>query len=1000
MFEHQPNRILVTGGAGFIGSNFVVHMLQKYPKYHIVVLDKLSYCSNVKNLDPVRKGNCTFVKGDIQDATLVAKILNDHRIDSIVHFAAETHVDNSFGNSVAFTYSNVMGTHVLLESLRASKGQVRRFIHVSTDEVYGSCEDGVAKKEQVVLDPTNPYAATKAAAEHLVMSYLHSFQLPVIITRGNNVYGPRQYPEKLIPKFINRLHRGMKLPLHGDGQNKRSFLYVMDVAKAFDLILHRGTTGETYNIGTDNELKNVEVAEALIKAFGKEDQKSKIMTFVPDRAFNDVRYFIDSGKLHKLGWSPETTFEDGLKTTIKWYYEHADHWGKESMQRALRAHPVFNNPLTKVNSTNSLTGLANSSTTSLIGMGNSHKKRVATAYVNSRLSGEMVVLVIGHRGWIGEMVCTLLEQHGIKYHKSQVRMEMRESLCEELDRLKPTNVFNCAGVTGRPNVDWCEDNKEKTIKANVIGCLTMVDCCYERNIHVSNLATGCIFHYDQDHPMHKWDEDKKEWVNGGMFTEDSPPNFLGSWYSRTKGYVDQILKGSYSNVLNLRLRMPISDDLSSRNFITKISKYARVVNIPNSMSVLHDLLPLMIAMGRARKTGIYNFTNPGVISHNQVLDLYQKYIDKSFTYQNFTLEEQDKILKAARSNNELSTAKLEKAADELGVPLPHILDSIVQVFKRMAVNLGVPGAEPVETQPSFLLIGARGWIGGMVKKLLREKGEKVACSKVRMENRQMLCAELDKVRPTHVLCCAGVTGRPNVDWCEDNKEATIRCNVVGLLTLADVCNQRNIHCANLATGCIFHYDRDRPMHDWDSATQTWINGGKFSEESLPNFTGSWYSQTKGYVDQILKDSFPNVLTLRLRMPISDDLSPRSFITKISKYAKVVNIPNSMSVLHDLLPLYIAMAKANKTGIYNFTNPGVISHNQVLDLYKKYIDPNFYYNNFTLEEHDKILKAARSNNELDTSKLEECAAGLGVPLPHILESIHGVFKRMQKNIGSV
>jgi len=403
-------------------------------------------------------------------------------------------------------------------------------------------------------------------------------------------------------------------------------------------------------------------------------------------------------------------------------------------------------------------------------------------------------------------------------------------------------------------------------------------------------------------------------------------------------------------------------------------------------------------MGKAKKTGIYNFTNPGVVSHNQVLDLYTKYIDSGFTYQNFTIEEHDKILKAGRSNNELATTKLENAADELGVPLPHILDSIVQVFKRMAVNLRIPGAELVESQPRFLLMGATGWIGGMVRDMLRNSGEMVSCSKVRMQDREKLCAELDRFRPTHVLCCAGVTGRPNVDWCEDNKETTVRCNVIGTLNLVDCCNQRNIHCANLATGCIFHYDDKRPMHTWDPNSQTWVNGGKFKEESAPNFTGSWYSKTKGYVDQILSQSFPNVLTLRLRMPISDDLSPRSFITKISKYAKVVNIPNSMSVLHDLLPLYIAMAKARKTGIYNFTNPGVISHNQVLDLYKKYIDPKFHYQNFTLEEHDKILKAARSNNELDTSKLEDCAKELGIPLPHILDSIHGVFKRMAEKMG--
>merc|ERR1719461_2386917 len=378
--------------------------------------------------------------------------------------------------------------------------------------------------------------------------------------------------------------------------------------------------------------------------------------------------------------------------------------------------------------------------------------------------------------------------------------------------------------------------------------------------------------------------------------------------------------------MTLRLRMPISDDLSPRNFITKISKYEKIVNIPNSMSVLHDLLPLMIAMAEKNKTGIYNFTNPGVISHNQVMDLYAKYIDPNKKYVNFTLEEQDKILKAARSNNELCTKKLEAAAKECNVPLPHILDSIHGVFKRMAVNLKIPSAMAAggKPEPVFLLMGHRGWVGGMITKLLRDQGKMVYMSKVRMEDREALCEELDRYKPTHVLNCAGVTGRPNVDWCEDNMEKTIRCNVIGTLNLCDACYLRKIHVTNLATGCIFHYDDAKPFPDWDEQKQNWVGGGKFTEDDAPNFTGSWYSKTKGYVDEILKKAYANVLTLRLRMPISDDLSPRNFITKISKYERIVNIPNSMSVLHDLLPLMIAMAEAEKTGIYNFTNPGVIS----------------------------------------------------------------------------
>merc|ERR1719499_569509 len=283
---------------------------------------------------------------------------------------------------------------------------------------------------------------------------------------------------------------------------------------------------------------------------------------------------------------------------------------------------------------------------------------------------------------------------------SKVRMQNREALERELDRLKPTHILNCAGVTGRPNVDWCEDNQETTVRANVVGCLTLCDVANRRGIHVSNLATGCIFHYDASRPMHSWDAKSKAWVNGGKFLESDAPNFAGSWYSRTKGYVDEILKASYPNVMTLRLRMPISDDLSPRNFITKISNYARIVNIPNSMSVLYDLLPLMIAMAEAEKTGIYNFTNPGVISHNQVMDLYKQYIDPKKTYVNFTIEEQDKILKAARSNNELATDKLEAVAKELGMPLPHILDSIHGVYKRMRLNLGID----VNPENSFLII--------------------------------------------------------------------------------------------------------------------------------------------------------------------------------------------------------------------------------------------------------------------------------------------------------
>jgi len=255
-----------------------------------------------------------------------------------MHFAAQTHVDNSFGNSFAFTQSNIYGTHVLLESAK-NCGNIRRFVHVSTDEVYGEGETFDAKpmEEDHILEPTNPYAATKAGAEFIVKSYHRSFKLPCLITRGNNVYGPHQFPEKLIPKFTNQLLRNRAVTIHGDGSNTRNFLYVEDVAKAFDVILHKGEIGRIYNIGGNNEISNMQVAKDLISILGKSDQEEELISFVPDRNFNDLRYTINSSKLHELGWKEEMDWKTGLKATVDWYVKYTHRYG--NIEEALVAHP-------------------------------------------------------------------------------------------------------------------------------------------------------------------------------------------------------------------------------------------------------------------------------------------------------------------------------------------------------------------------------------------------------------------------------------------------------------------------------------------------------------------------------------------------------------------------------------------------------------------------------------------------------------------------------------
>jgi dTDP-4-dehydrorhamnose reductase len=278
-------------------------------------------------------------------------------------------------------------------------------------------------------------------------------------------------------------------------------------------------------------------------------------------------------------------------------------------------------------------------------------------------------LVFGAEGWIGKKLVTLLEEQGHTVIKAKTRLENREAVEKEILNANPDFVFNAAGKTGRPNVDWCEDHKQEVIRANIIGALTLADLCWKHGIHMTNFGTGCIYQYDATHPME----------SGIGFKEEEKPNFDGSYYSKTKIMLDTLLQ-DYPNVLNLRLRMPISDDLHPRSFVTKIVGYENVVNIPNSMSILSDLLPVAIKMSERKLTGVYNFVNPGSISHNQILDLYKKYIDHNFKYKNFTLEEQSKILKAGRSNNELDASKLLKEFPSI----PHIKTSIIHVFERMA----------------------------------------------------------------------------------------------------------------------------------------------------------------------------------------------------------------------------------------------------------------------------------------------------------------------------
>ena len=326
---NYKKNILITGGAGFIGSHLVTHFVKKYSNYRIINVDSLTYASNLKNLDEIKNSqNYIFEKADIRDKIAISKILTKYEINNIIHLAAESHVDNSITNPLGFAETNVLGTLTLLDSTRNywnNNFNDKSFYHVSTDEVYGSLGIEGSFCETTRYDPRSPYSASKASSDHFVKAYFHTYSMPVIISNCSNNYGPNQHIEKLIPVMINKIFNEEKLPIYGDGRNIRDWLYVKDHVDAIDLIFHKGIKGETYNIGGGNELTNINLIDKLILQADRFLKKprgysKKLISFVSDRKGHDFRYSIDSTKLkNELGWYPKTPFDKGLELTLEYY---------------------------------------------------------------------------------------------------------------------------------------------------------------------------------------------------------------------------------------------------------------------------------------------------------------------------------------------------------------------------------------------------------------------------------------------------------------------------------------------------------------------------------------------------------------------------------------------------------------------------------------------------------------------------------------------------------
>jgi dTDP-glucose 4,6-dehydratase len=325
-------KILITGGAGFIGSHVVRLFVNKYPDYEIFNFDKLTYAGNLKNLTDIENApNYHFVRLDLVDATAVNNLFNEHQFDSVIHLAAESHVDRSITNPMDFVMTNVVGTVNLLNAAKEIwKGNMegKLFYHVSTDEVYGSLHDGGFFLETTPYDPQSPYSASKASSDHFVRAYQNTYKIPVVLTNCSNNYGPNQFPEKLVPLFINNIRNNKPLPVYGKGENVRDWLYVVDHARAIDVVYHKGKICETYNIGGFNEWTNIDLIKVICKTMDKilgrpEGESEKLITYVTDRAGHDLRYAIDANKIMKeLGWEPSLQFEEGIEKTIHWYMDN------------------------------------------------------------------------------------------------------------------------------------------------------------------------------------------------------------------------------------------------------------------------------------------------------------------------------------------------------------------------------------------------------------------------------------------------------------------------------------------------------------------------------------------------------------------------------------------------------------------------------------------------------------------------------------------------------
>ncbi len=572
--------IIVTGGAGFIGSNFVYHMLNKYPDYRIVCVDCLTYAGNLSTLEEALKNpNFRFCKINICDREAIYKLFEEEHPDIVVNFAAESHVDRSIENPEIFLDTNIKGTAVMMDACR--KYGIKRYHQVSTDEVYGDLpldRPDLFFTEETPIHTSSPYSSSKAGADLLVQAYHRTYGLPITISRCSNNYGPYHFPEKLIPLMIANALADKPLPVYGEGLNVRDWLYVEDHCKAIDLIIHKGRVGEVYNIGGHNEMRNIDIVKLICKELGKPES---LITHVTDRKGHDMRYAIDPTKIHnELGWLPETKFADGIKKTIKWYLENREWWETIISGEYQNYYEKMYGNREEVSA-----------------HGNRYKRNRETERGNS-----MKVLVTGAKGQLGTDLMNELAKRGIEGIGVDVEeMDITDAeACRRVIKASGADaVIHCAAYTA---VDAAEDNVELCRRINGEGTRNVAQACKEADVKLMYISTDYVFDGQGTRP---WEPDD----------ERHPLNV----YGQTKYEGELAVEERSDKYFIVRIAWVFG--VAGKNFIKtmlRLGKERGAVSVVDdqvgSPTYTHDLARLLVDMIQTDKYGRYHATNEGLCS--------------------------------------------------------------------------------------------------------------------------------------------------------------------------------------------------------------------------------------------------------------------------------------------------------------------------------------------------------------------------------------------------